>query len=157
RARAVERGDREEAPHFGEDRGPPRVRDPRKARGQEPPGRGAKGRGARPFVTQPREVGIAKWGSPPMPAGVRRSRVLRAGNEHSAGKESTMPRYMVERTFTGGLEIPVNAEGAQVCLGVVGRNADLGVTWVHSYVSEDKKKTFCIYDAPSPEAVRKAA
>jgi hypothetical protein len=64
---------------------------------------------------------------------------------------------MVERTFSGGLEIPVNAEGAQVCLGVVGRNADLGVTWVHSYVSEDKKKTFCIYDAPSPEAVRKAA
>jgi hypothetical protein len=28
---------------------------------------------------------------------------------------------------------------------------------VHSYVTEDHKKTFCIYDAPSPEAIRKAA
>jgi hypothetical protein len=31
-----------------------------------------------------------------------------------------------------------------------------GVTWVHSYVTHDKKKTFCIYDAPSPEAIRTA-
>jgi hypothetical protein len=64
---------------------------------------------------------------------------------------------MVERTFKGGLEIPVNAEGAKVCSTVVGNNAGDGVTWVHSYVSEDKTKTFCIYDAPSPEAIRKTA
>jgi hypothetical protein len=31
------------------------------------------------------------------------------------------------------------------------------VTWVHSYVSTDKHTTFCIYDGPSPEAVRRAA
>jgi hypothetical protein len=31
------------------------------------------------------------------------------------------------------------------------------VTWVHSYVTSDKAKTFCIYDAPSPEAVRRVA
>jgi hypothetical protein len=31
------------------------------------------------------------------------------------------------------------------------------VTWVHSYVSADKKKTFCVYDAPAPEAIRHAA
>jgi uncharacterized protein DUF4242 len=68
-----------------------------------------------------------------------------------------MPRYMVERTFKGSLEIPVNAEGAKVCMAVVGTNAGDGVTWVHSYVSEDKTKTFCIYDAPSPEAIRRVA
>lgn len=68
-----------------------------------------------------------------------------------------MPRYMVERTFPDGLGIPVDAEGAAVCLTVVGRNAELGVTWVHSYVTDDKKKTFCVYDAPSPEAIRQAA
>ena len=68
-----------------------------------------------------------------------------------------MPRYMVERTFKGGLEIPVNAEGAAVCQVVVGKNAEDGVTWVHSYVSEDHTKTFCIYDAPSPEAIRRVA
>ncbi len=68
-----------------------------------------------------------------------------------------MPRYMVERTFPDGLNIPPTEEGAASCLGVVDKNADLGVTWVHSYVTEDKGKTFCIYDGPNPEAIRKAA
>lgn len=68
-----------------------------------------------------------------------------------------MPRYLVERTFTDGLEIPMNDEGAATCLAVVGNNAKDGVTWVHSYVTEDKGKTFCIYDGPTPEAVRTAA
>jgi hypothetical protein len=68
-----------------------------------------------------------------------------------------MPRYLVQRTFPDGLNIPINGEGAAVCAGVVGRNAEEGVTWVHSLVSEDKTRTFCIYDAPSPEAIRKVA
>jgi hypothetical protein len=68
-----------------------------------------------------------------------------------------MPRYMVERTFPQGLKIPANDDGAQTCLGVVGSNADLSVTWVHSYVSDDKMRTFCIYDAPDPESIRRAA
>ena len=67
-----------------------------------------------------------------------------------------MPRYLVERTFPDGLAIPMTNEGAQVCLTVVGNNAVDGVTWVHSYVTDDKGKTFCIYDAPSPEAIRTA-
>jgi len=68
-----------------------------------------------------------------------------------------MPRYVVERIFPDGLHIPVDDGGASICLTVVGRNTDENVTWVHSYVSEDKKKTFCIYDGPSPEAIRKTA
>jgi uncharacterized protein DUF4242 len=68
-----------------------------------------------------------------------------------------MPRYVVERAFPDGLQIPGGSEGARVCLAVVDRNTDEGVTWVHSYVSEDKRKTFCVYDAPAPEAIRKAA
>ena len=36
-------------------------------------------------------------------------------------------------------------------------NAQEGVTWISSYVSEDKTRTFCVYDAPSPEAIRKTA
>lgn len=66
-------------------------------------------------------------------------------------------RYLVERTFPDGLNIPVNKEGSEICLMVVSTNAEDNVTWVHSYVTKDKKKTFCIYDAPSPEAIRKAA
>jgi hypothetical protein len=68
-----------------------------------------------------------------------------------------MPRYIVERTFPEGWNIPADAAGAATCLAVVERNADDGVTWVHSYVSEDKRTTFCVYDAPSPEAIRKTA
>ena len=68
-----------------------------------------------------------------------------------------MPRYLVERTFPDGLQIPATEEGAAACLGVVDRNAEQGVTWVHSYVSDDKRKTFCVYDAPSPEAIRSTA
>ncbi len=68
-----------------------------------------------------------------------------------------MPRYMVERTFPDGLEIPTTDDGAKTCLGVVDNNAEVGVTWVHSYVSDDKRKTFCIYDGPDPEAIRLAA
>ena len=68
-----------------------------------------------------------------------------------------MPRYLVERTFPEGFNMLVNEEGAQVCLTVVGGNSTVGVTWVHSYVAEDKKKLFCIYDGPDPESIRKAA
>jgi len=68
-----------------------------------------------------------------------------------------MPRYLIERNFPEGLHIPVTNDGAKVCLNVVDNNTDDNVTWIHSYVSDDKKKTFCIYDAPTPEAIRKVA
>ena len=68
-----------------------------------------------------------------------------------------MARYIVERTFPDGLAIPMTAEGAVVCQTVVAGNGDQGVTWVHSYVTDDKKGTFCVYDGPSPEAIRRAA
>jgi hypothetical protein len=68
-----------------------------------------------------------------------------------------MPRYLVHRTFPEGLEIPVDHNGAETCRGVIERNSEYGVTWVHSYVSADKRTTFCIYDAPTPEAIRKTA
>jgi hypothetical protein len=68
-----------------------------------------------------------------------------------------MPRYVIERTFPKGLAIPATAEGALACRGVVERNATVGVTWVHSYVSDDRCKTFCVYDGPDVDSVRRAA
>jgi hypothetical protein len=64
---------------------------------------------------------------------------------------------MVERTFPDGLHVPTNPSGTQSCLTIVGTNANHGVTWVHSYVTSDKKKTFCIYDGPNEAAIREAA
>jgi hypothetical protein len=68
-----------------------------------------------------------------------------------------MPRYLIERTFDNGLDLPADERGVETCFTVVGNNILDGVTWIHSYVSRDKKKTFCIYDAPSPEAIRTVA
>jgi hypothetical protein len=68
-----------------------------------------------------------------------------------------MPRYLVEREFPDGLQIPADETGAKACLAGVDSNLAEQVTWVHSYVSADKKKTFCIYDAPAPEAIRVTA
>ena len=68
-----------------------------------------------------------------------------------------MPRYVVERTFPDGLAIPMTDVGARICRTVVDKNATGGVTWLHSYVNPSRTKTFCIYDAPTPEAIRKVA
>ena len=68
-----------------------------------------------------------------------------------------MPRYLVKRTFPGGLAIPADEAGAQAFGRVVERNTEVGVTWLHSYVSEDKETMVCVYDAPEPDAIRKAA
>src|SRR5262245_30774608 len=82
---------------------------------------------------------------------------LQRGRRAAPHGGKTMTRYLVERTFASGLDITVDAKGRQACMRVVSVNAEEGVTWVHSYVSEDCKKTFCVYDAPSPEAIRSVA
>jgi hypothetical protein len=68
-----------------------------------------------------------------------------------------MHRYLVQRSFPHGLRIPTTSDGADACAVVVANNASEGVTWVHSYVSDDHRKTYCIYDGPSLESVRTAA
>ena len=68
-----------------------------------------------------------------------------------------MPRYVIERTFKDGLTIPTTSDGAEKCINVVDKNATVGVSWVHSYVSKDHKKTYCIYDGPNEAAIREAA
>jgi hypothetical protein len=60
-----------------------------------------------------------------------------------------MPRYVVERTFPETWDTGASER-------IVERNGD-DVTWIQSYVSEDGRKAFCMYEAPSPEAIRKCA
>jgi hypothetical protein len=77
--------------------------------------------------------------------------------QQQSEEQIVIKRYLVERNFPDGLKIPMNEKGCQIVLGVVSKNAEDHVTWIHSYVTADKKKTFCIYDAPSAEAIRKVA
>ena len=68
-----------------------------------------------------------------------------------------MPRYVIERRFVEGLHIPVDEAGVRACQAVATNNDQERVTWLHSYVSLDKKRSVCVYDGPTPEAVRRAA
>jgi hypothetical protein len=68
-----------------------------------------------------------------------------------------VPRYLVKQTFEGGLAILADKAGAELFGKVVEQNAELGVTWLHSYVSADKETAFCVCEAPDPEAIREAA
>ena len=68
-----------------------------------------------------------------------------------------MPRYLVKRTFTDGLHIPIDVAGAKTCTAVVATNREHEVTWLHSFVTTDNHKSYCLYDAPGPEAIRQSA
>ena len=68
-----------------------------------------------------------------------------------------MSRFMIERDFPNGLAMPMTAAGAEACSRIVAHNAEKGVTWLHSYVSPDKTRTYCVYDAPSADAIREVA
>jgi len=65
-----------------------------------------------------------------------------------------VPRYLVERSFPNGLGVPLGSEGRRLVKKIVAGNTDRHVTWIQSYVSRDDSTTYCIYDAPNPEAVR---
>ena len=63
-----------------------------------------------------------------------------------------MPLFLVERNFAEDLEL-----GADDVLGIRMVNDDCGVRWVYSFLSADKRKTYCLYEAPSVDAIREAA
>ena len=63
-----------------------------------------------------------------------------------------MPIFMVERNFAEQLEPSVEAAD-----GINRINDQEGVRWMYSFLSADKRKTYCLYEAPSPEAIRTAA
>ena len=63
-----------------------------------------------------------------------------------------MPVFMIERRYADELELSADAAD-----GVNRINADEGVRWLYSFLSADKRKTYCLYEAPSAEAIRRAA
>jgi Nickel responsive protein SCO4226-like len=63
-----------------------------------------------------------------------------------------MPMYVIERTFAEQLDSEtLDKQGIRLV------NDDVGVRWLYSFLSADKKKTYCLYEAPNPEALREAA
>jgi hypothetical protein len=63
-----------------------------------------------------------------------------------------MPLYIIERTFADQLDL--TNEDVELIDDV---NADEGVRWLFSFLSADRHRTYCLYEAPSPEAIVTAA
>jgi len=63
-----------------------------------------------------------------------------------------MPLFLIERQFADQVELSA-ADTAEITRV----NDDTGVHWLYSFLSADKKKTYCLYEAQSAEAIREAA
>jgi hypothetical protein len=63
-----------------------------------------------------------------------------------------MPLFLIERTFAD--LVPTDPETQAVIKQV---NDDIGIQWLFSFLSADKRKTYCLYEAPNAAAIRLAA
>ncbi len=63
-----------------------------------------------------------------------------------------MPLYMIERTFADQLDL--TSDDVRLIEDI---NADEGVRWLFSFLSADRRRTYCLYEAPSPDAIISAA
>jgi hypothetical protein len=77
-----------------------------------------------------------------------------AAQPGASAAKSPVHRYLIERTFPAGALKGLDAATKKK---VNANNASVGVRWVESYANADETKTFCVYEAPSEDAVRKAA
>ena len=68
------------------------------------------------------------------------------------GTIGPMPLYVIERTFAEQLDL--TADDVRLIEDV---NADEGVSWLFSFLSADRQRTYCLYEAPSPDAIVAAA
>jgi hypothetical protein len=63
-----------------------------------------------------------------------------------------MPMYLIERRFADQLDVD---ESAAAEINLI--NDDEHIRWLYSFLSADKRKTYCLYEAPSAEVIRRAA
>jgi len=63
-----------------------------------------------------------------------------------------MPLFLIERAFAD--LVPTDPETLATVKQV---NDDIGIQWLFSFLSADKRKTYCLYEAPSAGAIRAAA
>ena len=88
-----------------------------------------------------------------MPPGMRSFRIISERKVHRAGeKGETMPLYLIERNFAEQVTMTDD-----VVAGAKPVIAEEGNQWLRSFLSADKKKTYCLYEAPNAEAIREAA
>jgi hypothetical protein len=67
-------------------------------------------------------------------------------------EEAMVPLFIIEREFADQLDLTDESVRA-----IEEINGDVGVRWIYSFLSADKKKTYCLYEAPTADAIREAA
>jgi hypothetical protein len=63
-----------------------------------------------------------------------------------------VPLYLIERTFAEQLDL--TSDDVRLIEDV---NADEGVSWLFSFLTADRHRSYCLYEAPTPDAIRDAA
>jgi hypothetical protein len=63
-----------------------------------------------------------------------------------------MPLFIIERTFADQLNL--TNDDVNVIEEI---NADEGVRWLFSFLSADRRRTYCLYEAPSADEIMAAA
>ena len=67
-------------------------------------------------------------------------------------RSRAVPLYLIERTFAERLEL--SSDDVNLIEEI---NEDAGVSWLFSFLTADRHRTYCLYEAPSPEAIKTAA
>jgi len=67
-----------------------------------------------------------------------------------------MPRYLIERTSARSVSAYACSPGGGGD-ELVRNNSREGVTWIQSFITPDRRRSWCLYEAPSPEAIRSVA
>jgi len=62
-----------------------------------------------------------------------------------------MPLFIIERNFAEAIELDGNNPDIKRV------NDEAGISWLYSFLSADRKKTYCLYEAPNAESIREAA
>lgn len=65
-----------------------------------------------------------------------------------------MPKFIIERNFAEQLELAAWKAGNERIERI---NDEEGIKWIFSFLSADKRKTYCLYEAPDAESIRHAA
>ena len=63
-----------------------------------------------------------------------------------------MPLFLIERTFAEQLEL--SSDDVRLIEDI---NADEGVSWLFSFLTADRRRSYCLYEAPAPDAILAAA
>jgi hypothetical protein len=63
-----------------------------------------------------------------------------------------VPLFLIERNFAEAVEAD-----PETMATIKAVNDEIGIQWLFSFLSADKRKTYCLYEAPNPEAIRAAA